>query len=292
LLPRSGGSRLVDGLAAGDFAALRAAMAKKWGPVRLGNSVTRAKSVFKFGYESGLMDRPVRYGPEFVKPDKSMLRRHRAKQPAKIFEAEELRALIDGKIVEAEGEAVLVKPDAALRAMILLGVNCGFGNADCAELPTSAVNLEAGWIDFPRPKTGIARRCPLWPETVDAIRAASALRPNPTTSRNAGLVFLSEAGTMLVTRSEKGHTKDLVGNRFTNLLKATGLYRKQLGFYTLRHVFETAAGGAKDQVAVDAIMGHVDGTMAGHYRERIDDDRLRAVAEHVRGWLWTNLPKK
>ena len=46
------------------------------------------------------------------------------------------------------------------------GVNCGFGNGDCASLPLSAVNLDAGWIDFPRPKTGINRRCPLWPETV------------------------------------------------------------------------------------------------------------------------------
>src|SRR4051812_15366010 len=36
-----GGPRLVDDLAADDFAALRATMAKKWGPVRLGNSIIR-----------------------------------------------------------------------------------------------------------------------------------------------------------------------------------------------------------------------------------------------------------
>ena len=33
-------------------------------------------------------------------------------------------------------------------------------------------------------------------------------------------------------------------------------------------------------------MGHSDPSMAGHYRERIDDSRLRAVADHVRKWLW------
>jgi hypothetical protein len=33
-------------------------------------------------------------------------------------------------------------------------------------------------------------------------------------------------------------------------------------------------------------MGHTDNTMAGHYRERVDDARLQAVAEHVRSWLF------
>lgn len=279
LVGHLGGNRLVDDLAADDFAALRAAMAKKWGPVRLGNSITRTKSVFKFGYESGLMERPVRYGPEFAKPSASVLRRHKANRPTKMLEAKDVCALLDGANV-------------TLKAMILLGLNCGFGNADCAELPASAVNLETGWIDFPRPKTGIPRRCPLWPETVAAIRAALEVRPKPFQPRDVERVFLSEAGTTLVTRTERGNTKDLVGTHFTNLLNARKLYRKQLGFYTLRHVFETIAGGAKDQVAVDLIMGHVDGSMAAQYRERIEDDRLRAVVDHVRKWLWPKPEQK
>ncbi len=45
------------------------------------------------------------------------------------------------------------------------------------------------------------------------------------------------------------------------------------------------AGESRDQVAVDAIMGHSREDMASVYRERIGDDRLRAVAEHVRQWL-------
>ena len=48
-----------------------------------------------------------------------------------------------------------------LKAMILLGLNGGLGNFDCASLPSSAVNLETGWLDYPRPKTGIGRRVPL-----------------------------------------------------------------------------------------------------------------------------------
>jgi hypothetical protein len=48
-----------------------------------------------------------------------------------------------------------------------------------ARLPLSAVDLDAGVIDFPRPKTGIPRRCPLWPETAAAIRELLAKRPAP-----------------------------------------------------------------------------------------------------------------
>lgn len=281
-----GANRLVDDLAADDFATLRASMAKRWGPVRLGNSVTRTKSIFKYGYEAGLMDRPVRYGPEFTKPDKGVMRRHRAKSPPRMFEADQLRAMIEGAAVVGASGPELVRPEPTLRAMILLGVNCGFGNTDCAGLSFTGTDLGGGWIDFPRPKTGIARRCPLWPETVAAIRAASDARPKPAAFADCGRVFLTGRGTAFVVQTDKGNKKDVVGVRFTNFLKALGMHREGIGFYALRHTFETIGGGAKDQVAVDAIMGHTDPTMAGHYRERIDDVRLRAVVDHVREWLW------
>src|SRR5262249_4343813 len=137
--------------------------------------------VFKYGYESGLIDKPVRYGPQFKKPSASVMRRHRAKNGERMLEADELRRLIDTSPVQ-------------LKAMILLGVNCGLGNHDCALLPLSALDLHAGWINFPRPKTGIPRRCPLWPETIAALREAIAARPEPRQQEATGLVFVTTRG--------------------------------------------------------------------------------------------------
>jgi integrase len=276
LISTFGKTRLVDDLAADDFEALRASMAERWGPVRLGNAITRVKSVFKYGSANGLIEKPVRFGGEFKKPDKAVLRRHRAQNGEKMLEADELRKLIDAA-------------KAPLRAMILLGLNAGYGNHDVATLPLSALDLDTGWVDFPRPKTGIPRRCPLWPETIQAIREAQANRPTPKEEADADLVFLQRSGRRWVRNTEHSRT-DNVSVVFCELLKACGLYRDGLGFYTLRHVFRTIADAARDPVTIDLIMGHTDSTMGGHYRERIDDSRLQAVTEHVRSWLFGHEP--
>src|SRR5205823_628270 len=93
-----------------DFAALRERMAKRWGPVRLGNAVQRVRSVFKFADENDLIDRPVKFGRSFERPSAKVIRLHKAKQGPKLFSAEEVRGLIDAA-------------DVQLRAMLLLAIN-------------------------------------------------------------------------------------------------------------------------------------------------------------------------
>jgi integrase len=269
LVSTFGSTRLVDDLAASDFEALRDSMAKQWGPVRLGNEIQKVRTVFKYGYESGLIEKPVRYGPQFKKPSASVMRRHRAKTGQRMLEADELRK-------------VLKSADPQLKAMILLGINAGFGNHDIATLPLSALDLDGGWIDYPRPKTGIARRCPLWSETIAALRAAIALRPKPRQEEAVGLVFVTTRGRPWLSRG----IANPVSIAARQLMKAAGVHGDGIGFYTLRHVFRTVADGSRDQVAVNYIMGHADPSMAAVYRERIEDSRLRAVVEHVRGWLF------
>jgi integrase len=267
-----GKPRLVDDLAPADFAALRNKVAKKWGPERLGSKLIQiTRSLFKHAFDSGLIDRPVRFGPGFKRPSKKVLRLHKAKQGPKLFTADEVR-----RLAGAAGTQ--------LRAMILLGINCGFGNADCGKLPLAAVDLDNAVIDFPRPKTGVARRCALWPETVAALREALAKRPTPKDPADAGLFFI----TRLRTRWAKTGEGNPVSRGTAKLLRRLGINgRKGLGFYALRHTFRTVADGAKDQPAADHIMGHEVAHMSSVYREGISDERLRAVADHVRAWLFT-----
>ena len=176
---------------------------------------------------------------------------------------------------------ILAAAPMPLKAMVLLGVNCGYGNHDCDSLPLWAVDLDGGWVSYPRPKTAVRRRCPLWNETAEALREAIATRPQPKDKGDEGLVFLTRFGN----RWGHGISSGALGNAFRRLLEQIDLYRPGFGFYTLRHVFETIGGDARDQVAVNAIMGHSDRSMAAVYRERIEDDRLRAVVTHVRQWL-------
>src|SRR5262249_36855342 len=166
LVKTFGKSRLVSDLASTDFESLRESMAKVWGPVRLSNEVQKVRTVFKYAYEAGLLQAPVRFGPQFKKPSASTLRRHRAKAAPKMLEPEQLRKLIDAA-------------PTPIRAMVLLGLNAGYGPHDVAALPLTALNLEGSWANFSRPKTGISRRTPLWPETVAALRETLAARPTP-----------------------------------------------------------------------------------------------------------------
>jgi integrase len=272
LVGRFGKDRLVVDLAADDFEVLRADLARQFGPVRLSNEITRVKSVFKYALDNKLVKERTDFGSEFKKPGKAVMRRHRAQSSEKMLEADDLRKLL--------GAA-----DVPLKAMLLLGVNAGFGNSDCATLPLDALDLEGAWVTFPRPKTGIPRRCPLWPETVSALREAIAARPEPRHEEATGLAFINSRGRPWVLMTEKSRT-DTICAQFGDLLKKLALHREGIGFYTLRHVFRTIADGALDRVAIDLIMGHSDPSMGGYYRERISDGRLVAVAEHVRTWLF------
>ncbi|WP_162668271.1 tyrosine-type recombinase/integrase [Gemmata massiliana] len=282
VVERFGKSRLVADLGPDDFAELRNWMTKKWGAVRVRDFITRVRCVFKYGHESELIAVSVRFGPGFKPPTRKTLCLGRAEKGARMFEASEIRALVNGATIQGKNGSKTVRAGVAVRAMILLGVNCGFGNADCGTLPRSALDLEGGWVNYHRPKTGITRRCPLWPETVAALKDALDKQPEPKSPEDAGLVFLT-------VRGASWHKTDLedstISKEISKLVKALGITGNK-NFYALRHTFETIGGEAKDQVAVDHIMGHARDDMASVYRERISDERLKAVSDFVRKWVF------
>lgn len=248
-----GKTRLVADLDTQDFASLRTRMARKWGPHRLSTTIQDVRSIFKHAFEAGLITTPVRFGPEFKRPAKKAMRLHRAKQRVKLFTKAEIHQLLG-----ASGPA--------LKAMILLGINCGFGNADCGTLPMSALDLEGGWVNLPRPETGIGRRCPLWPETVQAIREALTKRPQPKMAEHAEFVFITKYGLSWA----KDTSTNPVSQEMVKMLKAHHINgRKGIGFYTLRHTFRTVADESKDQPA-------------GRQRDRVLDRLERTVPQGAR----------
>ena len=260
-------NRAASDLGPEDFAKLRAAMAERWGPARLGTGVIVTRSIWRWAFEAGLIAMPQRFG-DFSRPNAKTIRVARAAKGPQMFTPEEIRKLLEHAGVN-------------LKAMILLGVNAGLGNTDVALLPITAVDLTGGWLHYARAKTAISRRSPLWPETLAAIKAVLAHRPKPQ-AKNEELLFLNSTGGNYVS----GRRGTAVWKAFSTAAEAAGVTGRS--FYDLRRSFQTVADGAKDPVAASAIMGHApkSGDMASVYRQMVPDERLQAVVDVVHGWLF------
>jgi integrase len=187
----------------------------------------------------------------------------------------------------AELRAIMAKASPTMRAMVLLGVNAGFGNTDCSELRLDSLDLENERLRFPRPKTGVERDCWLWPETIAAIRESLAERATPDSDDARELVFLTVFGRPWV-RPAIGGSSDMLNRMFHALCTRAGV--RPRGFYGLRRTFRTVADETLDQHAIHRVMGHQLPGMSGTYVQRIGFERIKAVCEHVRAWLFTPTP--
>lgn len=254
-----------------DFQELRASMAKKWGPVAISNEIQTTRSLFKYGYEAELLDKPVRFGPGFKKPSAKSQREAKLQRGPRMFTSQQIRSLL-----------AVATPN--MRAMILLAINGGLGNTDLGTLPRRAVDLHSGWLDWPRPKTAVMRRIPLWLETIEAINAMLAGRVKAKRPQDEELLFIGKRGESYV-GNHKGYR---VTQEFRRVCESAGVEGRS--FYDLRRTFETIGEDCRDLVAVKAIMGHAPATgdMSAVYRQRIADDRLRAVVDVVHEWLYAD----
>ncbi|MGO9115585.1 MAG: tyrosine-type recombinase/integrase [Thermoguttaceae bacterium] len=266
-------SRLLSDLRNEDFEKLRADFSKGQGPTTLKGDLGRARMVFNYAYESGLTETPIRYGKTLKTPHARVFRRLANARGERMFTREEVLALVK-------------KAGVQLKAMIYMGVNCGFGNEDCGTLPMDRLDLKGGWHKYGRPKTGILRRCPLWPETVAALKEVIARRKPSEDENLRNLVFVTKYGNCWCSSEED--RSNPISYEFRKLVKELGFYRKGVTtFYSLRRTFSTIGNTVGEKIAVDFIMGHIAATddMSAIYRQKTFDGPLKKVTDHVRDWL-------
>ncbi len=266
LMAATGSKRLVSDLRADDFAKMRKAMEERWGVYRITNEIVRIKTIFRYAQGERLITELPHYGQAFRPPSRKDVRIHRASVGSRLFTADEIR-----KMIEAGGQP--------LKTMFLLGINAAFSNSDLANLPLDAI--KDGWLIFARVKTGIPRRCPLWPETLAALQEWILVRPTPKRAEDARLVFVTCWGGDW----RDGKNGAPITKEVRKVFDRVGIGGAR-GFYSLRRTFQNVAEETIDFLATRAIMGHAINDVSQLYRERISDERLKAVVEHVRKWLF------
>lgn len=247
-----------------DFTRVYQAWSARFGVHRLSKYVAMVRTAFNWLAANGFIPAVPGYG-DFRQSTRAEFRLHKARQEEEgagvSFTTGELATLLDAA-------------DATQRAQILLALNGGFGNTDLSEMRERVLDFEKGWVDYRRGKTGVKRRCPLWPETIDAVRDAIPLSKIP------GNAFSTSDGRPLV----QG-THDRLAVRFKTLCEGANCYREDRGFYALRHVFSTEAVKHGSTIFVKRITGHTspeeDRVLDEHYVGQVDG-KLCEIVNAVR----------
>jgi integrase len=260
--------RLLSAIRTSDIEGYRSWVGKQgWAPTTVDNWVRYSRVAFAYAKATDDLCPALNFAAAMYAPTARAIRDHRESLPAKKFEAAEIRELVLRARVE-------------MKPLILLGINCGFGNSDCGLLKLMHLDLENGWLEMRRKKTGVQRRLPLWPETVAAIRASLAFTP----ARADGRVFSSPGGQEWASDDS---SKNLLTEQFATLLDACNLRQPGRAFYALRHTFKTVGNKGRDKDAVKEMMGHAprrDDMDAAYDEDPIDDTRLLATSNFIRGW--------
>jgi hypothetical protein len=189
-----GRTRSLNGITPNDLLRLRKALqqgkTKVLGVAAFKRRLTLARIVCKFSNEE--FGTSIRYQTPLAAPPKKLLRERRAAVGERLFSAKELRDLI-------------AKTDPHMKAVIYLGINAALGPADCVALTTD--KIADGFVNFPRPKTGVLRRCPLWKETQEAIAVIA----------DGKHVF-----------NGRVWTRHVIAREFKKLCESVGIYRENV----------------------------------------------------------------
>ncbi|MFC1761468.1 tyrosine-type recombinase/integrase [Planctomycetota bacterium] len=159
-------------------------------------------------------------------------------------------------------EKLLRAADVVDSALLMLGLNCGFGNSDIGTLKQKDVNFITGTITHPRPKTGVDRDFNLWPETVQILNLyVKEHRGKPRDEKTSELFFVTRKGRPFCWQEMKSDGKlrraDAIKIRFERLCDRAAVERKYgVGFYIIRHTYATLIGSeSKDFREVQVALG-------------------------------------
>lgn len=279
-------NRLVTDLRPDDFTKLLDVLlkqrrtGKEKSLVVLGNTIGRIKAPFRYADKEGLIDKPIRFGADFKKPAAKNVERQKRDKAEAIREEGAEPTFTSEEIVK-----MLAMAAQPLKTMVLLGINAGLGNSDIGQMRMGHVNLNTGWLDYPRPKTEKPRRAKLWPETVAAIKEWLTQRPEPRDPKNTKLVFVTKY------RDSWHKVNNPLSAEMRKLLDELGINASR-NFYCLRATFRTEAARSLDTEAVYGVMGHTLPGMGSAYVRFVHNDRLEKVAQVVHDWLWPEEPKE
>ena len=198
-------------------------------------------------------------------------------------------AVSRGKIVHNEKftfdyeqiSKLLSAADVKMRAMIWLGLNCGFGCTDCSELKWTDLDFVNARVKLPRKKTGILRDLPLWPETINTLKKVP---------KTGVLVFYTSRKNSFVhtivktdgNGNRKYSTQNTITTKFSRLIKKSGFkVPNGTGFYTLRRTAATIAARSGDPFAVQKLLGHADLQMATRYVQDVSKQTDKVINSSV-----------
>ena len=236
---------------------------KKRNIVSMGNDCVRVKTFLTHLAKRGLIPEAPEFPECFKKPSKKQVRRHKREVGSKVLSQKDAMKLV----FEAGGK---------LKPMILLALQGGFSPADLANLKISHWKSGEHLIDMPRIKTEVERVVPLWPETEAALE--SYLLFTSRRRHDDGYMFLADDGG----RMDPDHSQFTPW--FSSLARRCGVDKATA--YWLRHTCQNIGEKTGDMTAVKMIMGHADQSISDTYRHEIGIDRLTAVTDTIREWLF------
>ncbi|MEA2708129.1 MAG: hypothetical protein QOF78_730 [Phycisphaerales bacterium] len=253
------------------------------------------KACFRWGAGNGHCPLP-NFGTSFKSPSttKESIRKEKARAG--------LADYSDRIVTGEEIDKLLKLSQPNMKAIILLGINCGLGPADIGRLRWRNIDLATGKLNYPRHKTGNDRIGYLWKRTREALN--NLLKPkhgHPLKWTKAEFDQHGQDALVFVTKKRRPYYREVeivkdgrvAGVKIENAVSITfGRSAKKarlkgVTFYRLRHTFKTLGKKAKDRDALNLCMGHkANSVEAGYDHEVISFKRVRRVAIKVKSRLW------